>query len=911
MANLYGTIQVMEDQIREEYQRFRNDVTFLQDSARIGELEKNVAKLHNIVKEALSAEKFHGWSTGQKAFLETTLHDAKLYIIDHLKNLIQEFKSLKADLTFHAYFSLNNGKRSLKHFRIPYQSFLRTTSVEQWFDQGIKIILERMHDFNEMESGWALEEIVDIKTNIVKTNPIRGSSFIPTPEFIRKKNAVVNIRCKRNDCFACSVVAALKPCIKRGSRQNERSSYPTWRHMLINFGDIAFPVSLEDIPEFERLNPKICVYVYQCDEEKEQVYLVYESENKKKKSPDLQKVVRLLLLEKDGKMHYCTIRDMSRLIYRQVGDHHGKKYLCDTCQQCFQSQEKLDRHSDNCAAINKEPVLLPSEDEKFLKFTEYHKKEPLPCILYLDLECFLQECGEKDHISSDSDEDYDMNEQICTTDFMADECDEEHEHDEWYDLEEFRLEKKTHLERAAYRRHLPYSLGYYYLHRYDESKCYYKRHRGRYCIRNFARDLERLAQDIEHEIDNPVPIKMTEQDKKDYESTNICHFCEREIVDPSDKVADHNHRGEGAYRGVADRLCNLRCVDPPTVVIAIHNSAMYDTHLLIRDICNVIPGKVENIFQDETGRKFATSMGSMEHQDPQKLQTLSSDPKERPAILLFIDLQGFKNQEEFIVKEAMIVDVNSTNCHQWLFTPPYSIKNLSQKDEISAKWCTEHHHGLFWDQGIVPYSEAGEKFEESLSATCNPRDGRPIFIFVTGNEKERWLKQLAPTFFSTHPDIEVIDIYDELPGSEYNYNSLNYQFEPCVFHDNMRYRCALRTESKMSVDYTYAPMAIEEIPLNRWLPVTKFKPFGDDKITMILEDKVQIILPKNVTYWARYNREEFLKLQDEARNSMLFIVAEKNVAHDFRVHFKRVSDSLLFAWERSEEEDSDDETDSS
>ncbi|KAJ8666035.1 hypothetical protein QAD02_007697 [Eretmocerus hayati] len=259
----------------------------------------------------------------------------------------------------------------------------------------------------------------------------------------------------------------------------------------------------------------------------------------------------------------------------------------------------------------------------------------------------------------------------------------------------------------------------------------------------------------------------------------------------------------------------------------------------------------------------------------------------------------------------MIVDVNSTNCHQWLFTPPYSIKNLSQKDEISAKWCTEHHHGLFWDQGIVPYSEAGEEFEESLSDACNPKDGRPIFIFVTGNEKERWLKQLAPTFFSTHPGIEVINIHDELPGSEYYYNSLNYQFDPCVFHDNMRYRCALRTESKMSVDYAYAPMAIEEILLNRWLPVTKFKPFGDDKITMILEDKVQIILPENVTYWVRYNREEFLKLQDEARNSMLFIVAEKNVAHDFRVHFERVSDSLLFAWKKSEEEDSDDETDSS
>ncbi|KAJ8685456.1 hypothetical protein QAD02_021249 [Eretmocerus hayati] len=156
------------------------------------------------------------------------------------------------------------------------------------------------------------------------------------------------------------------------------------------------------------MNLKIRIHVYQCDEGKERVYLVYELENEKKKSGDSQKIVRLLLLKEDGKMHYCTIRDMSCLIYRQVGNHHGKKYSCDTCQQCFQSQETLDRHSDNCAAINGEPVLLPNEDEEFLKFIDYHKNKPFLCILYLDLECLLQECGGKDHISSDSDEDYDM-----------------------------------------------------------------------------------------------------------------------------------------------------------------------------------------------------------------------------------------------------------------------------------------------------------------------------------------------------------------------------------------------------------------------------------------------------------------------------------------------------------------------
>ncbi|KAJ8678110.1 hypothetical protein QAD02_013897 [Eretmocerus hayati] len=263
----------------------------------------------------------------------------------------------------------------MKHFRVPYRAFYKTTNVEEWYDQGIKTIMDRIYDFNEMESGWALEEIIDIKSNIVKTNPIRGSSFIPTPDFIRKKSAVVNIRCKKNDCFACSIVAGWEPCVKKSSRQNERSSYPIWKHMLINFGDITSPVALEDIPEFERLNPKICVYVYQCDEEHEQVYLVYESENRRKKSSKMRKTVRLLLLEKEGKMHYCTIRDPSRLLSSQISRHAHKTYLCDTCQHCFNSEEKFDRHSNDCAALNEQPIRLPEEDEKFLRFTEHYEKK--------------------------------------------------------------------------------------------------------------------------------------------------------------------------------------------------------------------------------------------------------------------------------------------------------------------------------------------------------------------------------------------------------------------------------------------------------------------------------------------------------------------------------------------------------
>ncbi|KAJ8666173.1 hypothetical protein QAD02_007835 [Eretmocerus hayati] len=183
----------------------------------------------------------------------------------------------------------------------------------------------------------------------------------------------------------------------------------------------------------------------------------------------------------------------------------------------------------------------------------------------------------------------------------------------------------------------------------------------------------------------------------------------------------------------------------------------------------------------------------MGEQPPHQSSPLSPDPKDRPVVLLFIDLQGFKNHGEFIVKEAMIADVNNAKLYQWLFRSPYSIKNLTREDEISALWCTEHHHGLFWDQGIVPYSLAGKLLEETLSNACKPKTDRPVYIFVTGDEKEKWLKQLAPTFFSTHSDIEVINIYNESSVSEFDYDIMNYIFDPCVYHDNMHYKCAFRT----------------------------------------------------------------------------------------------------------------------
>ena len=44
--------------------------------------------------------------------------------------------------------------------------------------------------------------------------------------------------------------------------------------------------------------------------------------------------------------------------------HHGKKYFCQYCLQCFSISKVLECHVKNCLAINHtKSVLLPDEGE--------------------------------------------------------------------------------------------------------------------------------------------------------------------------------------------------------------------------------------------------------------------------------------------------------------------------------------------------------------------------------------------------------------------------------------------------------------------------------------------------------------------------------------------------------------------
>ena len=74
----------------------------------------------------------------------------------------------------------------------------------------------------------------------------------------------------------------------------------------------------------------------------------------------LKNMLNLLLLLNSKNSHFVLIKGFDRCMYNKT-KHHGRKYFCQYCLQCFSNQTILESHLKNCLAINHIKSFLLSE----------------------------------------------------------------------------------------------------------------------------------------------------------------------------------------------------------------------------------------------------------------------------------------------------------------------------------------------------------------------------------------------------------------------------------------------------------------------------------------------------------------------------------------------------------------------
>ena len=149
--------------------------------------------------------------------------------------------------------SISTYKRIKAYFQSHTYINLEKTDEKVFLREIIKEILFGISDFQESCSGWYFKEVIRLEIHIVDYKPMKGASYIPLPEFIQKKNAIINIKNEDDKCFLWSVLRYLHPVQKNGERINDLKKYEN----DLNFKQINFPVQVKDITKFENQNPNL------------------------------------------------------------------------------------------------------------------------------------------------------------------------------------------------------------------------------------------------------------------------------------------------------------------------------------------------------------------------------------------------------------------------------------------------------------------------------------------------------------------------------------------------------------------------------------------------------------------------------------------------------------------------------
>ena len=132
------------------------------------------------------------------------------------------------------------------------------------------------------------------------------------------------------------------------------------------------------------------------------------------------------------------------------------------------------------------------------------------------------------------------------------------------------------------------------------SLIYWKKIRGKDCIKRFYSDIKELGTKIvNYEQKETIPLR--DKENKFYEEQKECHICQKEFCyDKNErmkfklfqKVRDHCHYA-GKFRVAAHSICNLNYKLPQEIPVKIHSGSKYDYHFIIKELVEEFKGEFE------------------------------------------------------------------------------------------------------------------------------------------------------------------------------------------------------------------------------------------------------------------------------------------------------------------------------
>ena len=441
-------------------------------------------------------------------------------------------------------------------------------------------LLKEVEKFETEGSGWVIHKLLKLDLHVNELDPLRASSYIPTPKYVETKKAVRNVRNDDNLCFQWTYLAAIHA--DEVTKHAERVSHYKKYVDELKMEGIEMPMQLHDISKFERLN-NCSVSVYGLETE----YLDVEEEWNNYIYPlrvarELkEKHVYMLLITDGEKSHYCWIRNLSRLIGNQYSKYGGELAYCRFCLHGYvgkaikgqftrleDAKRRRDEHEPECFKHNGQLLIFPEED--YVEFKNVQKQVEAPFCVYADFESVLN--------GVDNSEDDD---------------------------------KHT----KKYQEHNACSFSYLLVSRVPglefKPKLYFGDDSPEKLLTELQKDYDEKIRPL---IEADIEMIFDDEAKSRFDAATQCYICSKPLND--DTVRDHCHF-TGKFRGAAHSECNLKYQISKTrykLPVIFHNLKGYDAHLTMQGVrkkhgsIRVIPTNMERYLSFSIGKlKFLDS----------------------------------------------------------------------------------------------------------------------------------------------------------------------------------------------------------------------------------------------------------------------------------------------------------------
>ena len=453
----------------------------------------------------------------------------------------------------------------------PFHSNIETnlegSDVNEMYDGMINRVKENFAAFVRLGSNWKLKSIVSLELHTAKYEPLRGGSYLPLPEKLASKHAIINLKNRDDECFKWAVTRALNPVEDHPERITGELRQQAEQY---NWDGINFPTPLQDVKKFEKQNKDIIfteqkegeetrvyrgisvnVFGYQTREVEINEFKEYIYPRRISEQPGETRYIDLLLISNDkGMQHYCWIKNLSRLVSSQTSTDGHRQHFCRRCLNGFTSEDKLKSHFECCSNHEVVKITYPIKGsvEGFLQFKGTSRFMRVPFVVYADFEALVEPIETR----------------------HPDPCQSFTE---------------------PYQKHTPSSFCFY-IKCFDDDVCpptlvsFTMKNKVDNVGQIFNDTLDTHIKELCAKFKDKKTMIFSQDDRRVFNEATFCHICKKPFGDGEQavkKVRDHCHL-TGKFRGAAHNCCNINYKIPTFFPVILHNLSGYDSHLFIKQL---------------------------------------------------------------------------------------------------------------------------------------------------------------------------------------------------------------------------------------------------------------------------------------------------------------------------------------